>query len=103
MNLYGGCAIGVIALAVTASGCSTKDANYEVLVAKRIRCPDSATLAYRPWGKAGLMAVCQLEHGPVLMAEDGRIVIVGTNALGKPQGEWRWLDEDGNVARTESR
>jgi hypothetical protein len=49
------------------------------------------------------MAVCQLEHGPVLMAEGGHIAVEGKNTMGKPQGEWRWLDENGKVVRTESR
>ena len=34
---------------------------------------------------------------------DGHVVIEGQNAMGKPQGEWRWLDKDGKVVRTESR
>jgi hypothetical protein len=92
-----------LVVAAVAAGCSAKNANYDVLQAKKISCPDGAKLEYRPWGKAGLMAVCQLEHGPVLMAEDGHVVIEGQNAMGKPQGEWRWLDKDGKVVRTESR
>jgi hypothetical protein len=92
------CCIGFV---VSAIGCTQPDANYEVLVSKNVQCPSGSSLRYLPWGESGLQAVCIMEHGPVVIAEYGRIQIEGQNEMGKQAGEWRWLDAAGQVTRTE--
>lgn len=90
-----------ILLAALVSACSQKNADYEVLAARDIKCPDGAQLEYRPWGQAGMMAICQIKHGPVLMAENGHIAIEGENFMGEPSGEQRWLDSSGKIIKSE--
>jgi hypothetical protein len=85
------------------AACSSRNANYDVLSAKQLKCPEGAQLEYRPWGKNGLMAICQIAHGPVAMAEDGRVVVEGENVMGREHGEWKWFDASGKVSRTERR
>jgi hypothetical protein len=90
-----------LAVLATASACSNDNANHSALEAKKIVCPEGSQLEYRPWGQNGVMAICQIAHGPVAMAENGRVVIEGENSMGKQSGEWRWLDANGKVERTE--
>ena len=92
--------IAVLALA-TVCGCEEKNSNSTALEAKKIKCPENAQLEYRPWGEHGLMAVCQIQHGPVAMAENGHVVVEGEYSMGKQSGEWKWLDANGKVERTE--
>lgn len=47
------------------------------------------------------MAVCKLNHGPFIAAENGHVVLKGANLMGKPAGNWVWLDEFGRVEKTE--
>lgn len=90
--------VGLLAMTVS---CSGPDANYEALAKKNIQCPEGSHLEYQPWGKSGLEAVCLQRHGPIVIAEYGRIQIEGQYADDKQVGEWRWFDESGKVVRTE--
>lgn len=90
-----------LALIACTSSCSKTPSNYEVLASRNVQCPAGSTLRYLPWGESGLQAVCVLEHGPTMIAEYGYIKIEGQNEMGKPVGEWRWLDASGKVVRTE--
>lgn len=59
-------------------------------------------MEYLPWGKSGIRAVCLLEHGPIAIAENGRVVIDGNYLLGKEVGDWHWYDAAGNLSKTKS-
>lgn len=94
-------AVGILMLAAMTTSCKQSSANYEVLASKNVQCPAGSHLEYLPWGKSGLRAVCLMEHGPIVIAENGHVVIEGAHSLGKQAGEWRWLDPAGKVVRTE--
>jgi hypothetical protein len=89
-----------VLVAATAS-CSKPNANYEVLARKDVKCPAGSHLEYHPWGESGHKAVCLMENGPIIIAENGHVVIEGQYAMGKKVGEWRWLDANGKIVRTE--
>jgi hypothetical protein len=91
----------IVSSLLVVSACSNQNGNYSALQARGIKCPVPAQLEFRPWGKNGLMAICQIPHGPVAMAEGGHIVVLGENSMGKQYGEWSWIDEKGKVVRTE--
>lgn len=90
-------AVGIVGL----TGCGETSTNYDALASKNLQCPADSHLEYLPWGKAGLRAVCLMEHGPIAIAENGHVVIEGTNSFGKQVGEWHWLDSTGKVVRKE--
>jgi hypothetical protein len=48
-----------------------------------IHCPDGATLEYTRWGQSGWLVKCQLNHGPFVAAEHGRIVVRNEYVMGK--------------------
>jgi hypothetical protein len=81
-------------------GCSQADDNYEALVKRQPTCAQGSHLEYLPWGKTGLRAVCIMEHGPIIAAEHGRIIMEGQFDKGKETGEWRWFDSSGAVVKT---
>jgi antitoxin component YwqK of YwqJK toxin-antitoxin module len=83
------------------NGCSEPNPDYEVLQQKSISCPDGAHVEYKPWGKSGLQRACVLNHGPVVMAESGKVVIEGEYTMGKKTGEWRWFDASGKLVKSE--
>ena len=96
--------ISLLFVVLWVSACSRpaiNNANYDILAARQIKCPEGARLEFRPWGESGLMAICQLEHGPVVMAEGGRIAIEGENFMGTPSGERKWFDSAGKIIRSE--
>ena len=93
--------ITLLSVMVLVSACSKPNANYELLASREIKCPEGTRLEYRPWGESGMMMLCQIEHGPVVMAEGGHVVIEGENFMGKPSSEWKWFDSTGKVIRSE--
>jgi hypothetical protein len=80
---------------------ATSNYNYDALKAREPRhCPDGARIEYQPWGPNGLMAICKLNHGPFIAAENGHVVLEGENRMGRPTGTWTWFDKSGKVEKT---
>lgn len=100
MKIYTTALASLILIAAFA-GCSQSSTNYDVLAARNVKCPSGTQLEYTPWGKSGLSAICVARNGPIVIAEDGHVVIEGQYTDGKKTGEWRWFDSDGKVTRTE--
>jgi hypothetical protein len=63
--------------------------NYDALRARGLECSSPAKLIYRPWGPNGLMAICQVNHGPFVVARNGRVVLKGENDMGEPTIVWK--------------
>lgn len=83
-------------------GCGVSpSSDLQVLEKQKIACPMPAKLEYTRWGKSGMIAICKIEHGSFVAAENGKIVLAGENAQGKPAGEWRWFDSNGKVEKSE--
>jgi antitoxin component YwqK of YwqJK toxin-antitoxin module len=93
--------LAILMLVAVVAGCGQANSNYELLADKRVECPEGSHLRYEPWGESGLEAVCLLNHGRVVIAEYGHIVIEGQYDMGKKAGEWRWFDASGKIVRTE--
>lgn len=93
----------VLSLLVATVRCSQPNANYEILESRNLQCPAGANLEYLPWGESGMSATCVVKHGPVVIAEGGRVVIEGAFIQGKEIGEWRWFDKSGKIFRSEHR
>ncbi|HEX9391572.1 MAG TPA: hypothetical protein VF928_09695 [Usitatibacteraceae bacterium] len=87
---------------ITLVGCGAATSpNTQALEKQKIVCPLPARLEYVPWGKSGLMAICKVDHGPFAAAENGKILLIGENAQGKPTGEWRWFNSNGDLEKSE--
>ncbi|WP_265655568.1 toxin-antitoxin system YwqK family antitoxin [Verminephrobacter aporrectodeae] len=94
----------MILLAMTIS-CSKPDANEELALvnqklagSKGVNCPDGSYGMYLQWGESGSQLACFLNHGPIVMVEDGYVEVEGQYSMGKQTGEWRWFNK-GRVYR----
>jgi hypothetical protein len=93
----------VLIIAFFLAACSESNtSNYDaVKTRKPLRCPDGAKVEYQPWGQNGLMAICKLNHGPFIAAENGHVALEGENRMGQPSGTWTWFDKSGKIEKTE--
>ena len=95
-------AVGALLLGACSSS-SGVDRDYEVLEKVTLDCPDGAHVEYQSWGgkPTGMIATCKLDHGPYVVALNGRLHLKGENRMGRPVGEVTVFDETGAVQRQE--
>jgi hypothetical protein len=93
----------MLAVACFLAACSDSNmsnSDYDALKTRELHCPDGAKVEYQPWGPNGLMAICKLDHGPFIAAENGRVVLEGENRMGQHIGNLTWFDKSGKVEKT---